>query len=114
MKQWALLLGTIPALVMTAPNPAGAVIHEIVAAYCSGGGVGVIGDAGFLRPPGISDRTKPNFAQPVNASGAVTATSPPLTTDKSNVKFPENLAAPTLQVANADHPSAAHCAKLPD
>jgi hypothetical protein len=44
--------------------PAQAVVHEIVAAWCSGQ---------ELEPPGISDPTKSNFAGPVNANGFVGA-----------------------------------------
>jgi hypothetical protein len=42
--------------------PAFAVVHEQVAAYCSGEGHGAIDADGFLEPPGISDFTKKNFA----------------------------------------------------
>src|SRR5262245_9397646 len=42
--------------------PAHAVVHEIVAAWCSGQ---------ELEPPGLSDPTKKNFAKPVNATGFV-------------------------------------------
>lgn len=42
--------------------PAQAVVHEIVAAWCSGT---------ELEPPGLSDPSKPNFAKPVNANGFV-------------------------------------------
>jgi hypothetical protein len=100
-----------------------AAIHEIVAAYCSGGGVGngVITDEGFLEPPGISDPTESNFAKPVMASGAVTAPDADgivHISDKPNTKFPEgtevvDLSPPPptslLQVSEADHPSAEHC-----
>ena len=44
--------------------PAHAVVHEIVAAWCSGQ---------ELEPPGLSDPTKPSFARPVNANGFVGA-----------------------------------------
>jgi hypothetical protein len=39
-----------------------AVVHEIVAAWCAGQ---------ELEPPGLTDPTKKNFAQPVNANGFV-------------------------------------------
>ena len=42
--------------------PAQAVVHEIVAAWCSGT---------ELEPPGLTDPTKSNFAKPVNANGFV-------------------------------------------
>ena len=44
--------------------PAQAVVHEIVAAWCSGQ---------ELEPPGLSDPTKSSFARPVNANGFVGA-----------------------------------------
>ena len=44
--------------------PAHAVVHEIVAAWCSGQ---------ELEPPGVSDPSKSNFAKPVNATGFVGA-----------------------------------------
>ncbi len=44
--------------------PAQAVVHEIVAAWCSGQ---------ELEPPGLSDPAKPSFARPVNANGFVGA-----------------------------------------
>jgi hypothetical protein len=43
--------------------PASATVHEIVAQWCSGHDP--------LGPPGISDDTKRNFAQPLNASGFI-------------------------------------------
>jgi hypothetical protein len=42
--------------------PAEAVVHEIVAAWCSGQ---------ELEPPGLSQPGSKNFAQPVNANGFV-------------------------------------------
>jgi hypothetical protein len=42
--------------------PAHAVVHEIVAAWCSGQ---------ELEPPGISRQGSRNFAQPVNANGFI-------------------------------------------
>ena len=42
--------------------PAHAVVHEIVAAWCSGQ---------ELEPPGLSDPNKSNFAKPVNVNGFV-------------------------------------------
>ena len=44
--------------------PAHAVVHEIVAAWCSGQ---------ELEPPGLSDPSKRSFARPVNANGFVGA-----------------------------------------
>lgn len=43
--------------------PAHATVHEIVAQWCSG--------QPELEPPGISDDSKRNFAQPLNAAGVV-------------------------------------------
>jgi hypothetical protein len=93
---------------------ASATVHEIVAAYCSGGGVGVISASGFLFPPGVtggSNANAGNFAKPVEASGAVEGTFPNLTvTSKPNAKFAEGTNPLTgLSEATADHPSAAHC-----
>lgn len=89
--------------------PANGAIHEMVAAYCSGGGHGAIDEAGFLEPPGITDMTKSNFAQPVRSNGVVAF---PLITDAPAAKFPEGTNVLTLDVSQADHPSAAHCAAL--
>jgi hypothetical protein len=103
-----------------------ATIHEIVAAYCSGGDVGVIGDDGFLEPPGISDPSnQQTFARPVVASGA--ATGPDAEgiisiSDKPNTKFPAGTPIvdvipapePLLVVSQSDHPSAEHCPKAVD
>ena len=47
--------------------PASATVHEIVAQWCSRGASG----KGALGPAGISDPTKRNFAQPLNASGFI-------------------------------------------
>jgi hypothetical protein len=47
--------------------PASATVHEIVGQWCSRGASG----KGELAPPGISDPTKRNFAQPLVASGVV-------------------------------------------
>ena len=47
---------------MTAP-PASATVHEIVGQWCSG--------QEPLAPPGISDPTRRNFAQPLNANGFI-------------------------------------------
>lgn len=87
-------------------------IHEIVAAYCSGGGVGVIDSNGFLNPPGITGGSNAdNFAKPVIASGAVQGTFPNITvTDKPNAKYAQGTNAITgLSAATVTHPSAAHC-----
>ena len=60
-----LLIGAAAALMattMTAP-PASATVHEIVGQWCSG--------QEPLAPPGISDPTRRNFAQPLNANGFI-------------------------------------------
>jgi hypothetical protein len=44
-------------------NPSHAVVHEIVAQWCSG--------QGELEPPGIADPTEKNFARPLEAMGFV-------------------------------------------
>jgi hypothetical protein len=92
--------------VLGSTSTANATIHEIVAAYCSGGGVGVIGDDGHLEPPGL--QKEPAFANPVEKSGAVAF---PNVTDKPNVKFAEGSNIFSLNSTNVTHPSAAHCPK---
>jgi hypothetical protein len=89
---------------------ANATVHEIVAAYCSGGGVGVISTSGFLAPPGISDPTKDTFAKPVIASGAVDLTTLTVT-DKPNVKYEAGTSVFALSADTATSPSAANCPK---
>jgi|ERR671922_1627851 hypothetical protein len=96
-----LLLATAPAA-----TPA---IHEMVAAYCSGGGHGAIGADGFLEPPGISDPTRETFARPVERNGVVEF---PFITDKPAAKFPAGTNVLTLSVSQADHTSAQHCRAL--
>jgi hypothetical protein len=97
-------------------RPADAVIHEIVAAYCSGGDHGAI-EGWELEPPGLTDPEKNSFAKPVLASGAVEVTFPEARiTDKPNNKFEEGTLAANLitgdsdlSAATNDHPSAQHC-----
>jgi hypothetical protein len=94
------------------PASADPAIHEIVAAYCSGGGVGTIDVNGFLEPPGITGGSNANnFARPVFASGAVAGTFPNiLVTDKPNTKYVAGTNALTgLSSGTVSHPSAAHC-----
>ena len=93
------------ALLLTAlASPAWAAIHEQVAAYCSGGGVGAINDDGFLEPPGITDPTKKNFAQPVLSNGVVVITeSGPVVTDHPAAKYPAGSSPFALPAP--DHPS---------
>jgi hypothetical protein len=112
MKRAAALVALVAALTLSAlaaSAVANGAIHEMVAAYCSGGGHGVIGSDGFLEPPGIEDMSKPNFARPVNANGVVEF---PLITDRPAAKYPAGTNVLTLDVSQADHPSAAHCAAL--
>ena len=93
--------------------PAYAAIHEQVAAYCSGGGHGAIDADGFLEPPGITDPTKQNFAQPVRSNGVVVAdpvTGLPTVTDHPAAKYPAGSIAFALPAP--DHTSAAHCAAM--
>src|SRR5262245_48084489 len=88
-RWFAVLVGTGLLLLVALAPPAQAAIHEQVAAYCSGGGVGVINDAGFLEPPGITDMTKSNFAQPVLSNGVVVFDNGvPVTTDAPASKYP--------------------------
>jgi hypothetical protein len=105
------VLVLLAVLGLTAGGPwvatASAAIHEIVAAYCSGGGVGTIDDSGFLEPPGVTDLTRSNFAKPVIATGALDF---PFVTDKPNGKYEEGTNAITgLGADTVDHPSAEHC-----
>ena len=62
-------------LLALAALPANAVIHEQVAAYCSGGDVGVIDGGGNLEPSALNDMTSPAFAAPVLNNGVVVITS---------------------------------------
>ena len=86
--------------------PASAVIHEMVAAYCSGGGHGAINADGFLEPPGLLDGK--NFAQPVLSNGVVEIIGGlPTVTDHPAAKYPAGSIAFALPAP--DHTSAAHC-----
>jgi hypothetical protein len=111
------LAGLVAALAVSAvpmfrPDPAHAVIHEIVAAYCSGGDHGIITASGELEPPPIADPSKETFARPVIASGAVDLGSLTVT-DKPNAKFPEGTSVFAAVAGTSDHPSAEHCPKAP-
>ena len=109
MRWIVAVVAMLVTLVLAAP--AGAVIHEQVAAYCSGGGHGAIGADGFLEPPGITSGD--NFAQPVSSNGVVDASSGlPLITDAKPAKFPAGSVAFLITVADAVHPSAEHCRAL--
>jgi hypothetical protein len=87
--------------------PASAAIHEMVAAYCSGGGHGVIDADGFLEPPGISDFTEKNFAQPVISNGVVAEVGGlPIVQDHPAAKYPAGSIA--FALPDPVHPST-HC-----
>ena len=106
MKKAAItaLLSGIITFGAISPAMAAPAIHEQVAAYCSGGGHGVISEAGFLEPPGITDMTKQNFAQPVLSNGVVEITETgPVVTDHPAAKFPEGSSPFALPAP--DHPS---------
>lgn len=106
----AVLASTVPLLLLALASPAQAAIHEQVAAYCSGGGVGAIDDAGFLEPPGITDPTKSNFAQPVLSNGVVEITATgPVVTDAPAAKYPAGSS--PFALPTPDHPST-HCNAL--
>jgi hypothetical protein len=109
---------------LTAGSAQGA-IHEIAAAYCSGGDHGVIDEDGFVEPTPLEDAagTTPSaghaFAKPVLSSGAVEVAFPEvLITDQPNVKFEEGTVAVNLLTGESemdsstvDHASAEHCPK---
>ena len=106
IKRGLLASAVLPVLLIPA-IPANAAIHEIVAAYCNGGDVGVTGADGFLEPPGVTDPTKESFRKPPSASGAVVGG---LTTDKANVKFEAGQSPNPMTLGGfVDHPSAEHC-----
>ncbi len=93
-------------------GPAGAVIHEQVAAYCSGGGHGVITATAELEPPGIADPTQSNFAAPVVHNGVVDVNTLTIT-DRPPAKFPAGTSVLDANVGatTPDHPST-HCQAL--
>jgi hypothetical protein len=93
-------------VLMAGVSPAGAVIHEQVAAYCSGGGHGVITASGELEPPGIADPTKGNFAAPVVHNGVVDVSTLTIT-DHPAAKFPAGTSVfdANVGVTAPDHPS---------
>ena len=97
---------------MTLAAPAFAAIHEMVAAYCSGGGRGVIDAEGFLEPPGITDMSEKNFAQPVLSNGVVVidgTTGLPTVTDHPAAKYPAGSIA--FALPDPVHPST-NCSAL--
>jgi len=113
-KFGALLTGAAVALFAAAPMTGSAVIHEIVAAYCSGGGKGIITEAGELEPRPLTLFGTQTFARPVIASGAVVDGAPPTVSSKPNTKFPEGTSVFDATASNSDHPSAAHCVGAAD
>ena len=62
-KLLAVAVGAAALIAGIAAQPAPGVVHEIYAAWCAG--------KGEIEPPGISDDTKKNFGQPVQAGGVV-------------------------------------------
>ena len=112
MKRLLILSGILP-LIIAPALPANAAIHEMVAAFCSGGGVGVIDAAGFLEPPGVTNPALESFRKPPTASGVVVGG---VITDKPAAKFPAGTRVQDLNAAGpslSDHPSAEHCANAP-
>lgn len=109
MKRIALLAGILP-LLMTASLPANAAVHEIVAAYCSGGDVGAIDGGGFLQAPGVQNGFSKgkSFAAPVLNSGVVVVNGAPTVTDHPAAKFKPG-AASQIKVSESLHPSAQNC-----
>jgi hypothetical protein len=113
LKVLAVAAGACGITLTGATLPAGAVIHEQVAAYCSGGGHGVITNTGELEPPGIADPTNPKtFGRPVIANGVVDPSTLTIT-DRPAAKFPAGTSVFDANVGTTspDHPSA-NCAAL--
>jgi hypothetical protein len=110
MRRLAYVIGTCCVALGALTAPAHAAIHEQVAAYCSGGGHGAIDDAGFLEPPGITDPTQGNFAQPVLSNGVVEiGPTGPVVTDHPAAKYPARSS--PLALPAPVHPST-RCAAL--
>lgn len=108
----AVVLAVASGMLLLGPPPAGAVIHEIVSAYCSGGDHGVITASGELEPPGIADFSKKNFAAPVVHNGAVDLNTFTIT-DHPSAKFPAGTSVFEANVETTEpaHPSR-NCAAL--
>jgi hypothetical protein len=105
VRRILIMVGTV-VLLLGLASPAWAAIHEQVAAYCSGGGVGAIDADGFLEPPGITDFTQKNFAQPVLSNGVVEIVDGiPVVTDHPASKFPAGSS--PFALPDPDHPSTA-------
>jgi len=62
--RFAVILATAGIAALTFAMPSGATVHEMIGKWCSG--------SAEPTPPGISDPTKRNFAQPLFASGVAT------------------------------------------
>jgi hypothetical protein len=110
-------VGVVTCALVT-PMSANATIHEIVAAFCSGGGVGVISADGHLEAPGVSDPTRSNFARPVIATRSTIVLSvDPLiivTSDSKAAKYPPgtivvDLDTFTFLLASLSDSAATHC-----
>lgn len=113
MRRMLVLVGAL-VFVFASALPAQAVIHEIVAAYCSGGDVGVIDEAGELLPPPLTEFGTHTFARPVIATGAVEeGPEGPVVADHPAAKFPAGTSVFDATHDNADHPST-NCANLPE
>jgi hypothetical protein len=111
MKRLLILTGTLP-LIIAPALPANASIHELVAAFCSGGGVGVIDTNGFLEPPGVDTPGMPSFRQPAQSTGVVVNG---MIADIPAAKYPAGTPVGTLNATGSslsDHPSAEHCAAM--
>lgn len=107
MRRFIVFLAMLVAILALAA-PASAVIHEMVAAYCSGGGHGAIDVDGFLEPPGLLDGK--NFAQPVMANGVVAEVGGlPIVQDHPAAKYPAGSIA--FALPDPVHPST-NCAAL--
>jgi hypothetical protein len=109
MKRLLILSGTLPLLMATA-LPANAAIHEMVSAFCSGGGVGTIEASGHLEPPGVTNPALNSFRQPAEATGVVVGSpTGPVIGSSPAAKYPAGTSVPTLAVSSSNHPSAEHC-----
>jgi len=113
MRKLLILTGTLPLIVAPA-LPANAAIHEMVAAFCSGGGVGVIDTNGFLEPPGVTTPGKESFRKPATASGVVVSGR---IGDSPAAKYPEGTTVGTINTSDpfklSTSPAAENCAAAP-
>jgi hypothetical protein len=105
MKRLLVLSGILP-LLMATTLPAKAAIHEMVSAFCSGGGVGAIAGSGFLDPPGVTNPALNSFQQPSVSSGVVVG---PVIGSSPAAKYPAGTPVAGLVVSDSNHPSAQHC-----